>query len=469
MVFIYHLRKTQTPTKKMEDFRTNPQIMKTFEEGFDGIPENLADLHQTKPTQVAYRSSRFERFTPKAGMDGDFIKIPISGGQNEFIDVSAIKVCFTVKIARKNGTHIPADHADGLACFVNGIGTAFFKNVTVRMNNQLLNPDDSYYAHKADIENKLYSTQPYKEHILPEIGYLEEKDIFDGSTDAFNPDAAARDREKTFFERYSWTNGSTPLEISSRIHSPLFDQLKPLIPGTNLEITFQKNSQNFILLTNVAQPHVILTDFAVEVKFDLCDPEIITDIILQTTKDPLKYQLRIPKIIPFPKAPNLMDLSIHNVFSTTTHLPRKIFVAMVKQTAEQGTRNEDPFAYQSFHVNSISLVIAGETRPRLELDTTLKRFNALCAATENVLQGESNGWNRFNYATRNAIVGWDLSPTRSGPLESFSMNSNENVSILIKLSAPNDFPITVLLYVEYEEEMLVDAHGTLLNQSFAIL
>lgn len=435
--------------------------------GFDGIPDNVADLHSTRPTQVVLVSTRREMFSPKSSIDsGTFIKIEIQGGQNEFIDICETLLWLQLKIVNLDGSNIEEGKDEDLCCFVNGISSALFKNLGVRLNNQPISTEDGYYAYRADIENKFFVPVQLKS-ALSDAGHNEEIILFDKLTNAQAFEDPALDQ--TYRKRMARSSASKHVHFCSKLFSPIFDQPKPLPPMSKLVLNFERNSDAFCLLARKSRAQKIqIVDMGVEVKFDKVDAEVMNEMLDLTKKDPFKYQLRRAVITPFPKPPHLVDLSLTDVFSANQHLPRKILLAIVDQDAERGNRKKDPFGYQSFNMSSIKLVIGGVTRPRIELDTNLKRLNSLRVACESMLQGNTNGITLDNYIEKNHVVGWDLSPINSVPLTSFNLDSTESVGIEIKLTRAYEGPLTILVYAEYEAEMLLDSKGYVINHEFAL-
>lgn len=447
------------------DTKTQEELART-NKGYDGIPDSLADLHSTRPTQVVLISSRREIFTPKSSIDtGSFVKIQIQGGQNEFIDISETLLWIKMKIVASDGSDLGVDAEGGKCVFVNGIGSALFKNLGVRLNNQPISTEDGYYAYRADLENKFFTKSEEKTD-LRDAGHFEEKKIFEDLAE--NHLFGNGGLDEAIKARHLKCKGSQQVEFCSRLFSPIFDQHKPLPPGSQLELNFERNSDAFCLLSKQKGNKIQLLEMGIEIKFDKADSEVVNEMFNITKKDPFKYQLRRAVITPFTKGPNLHSFSLQNVFSANHHLPRKIIMAIVDQLSEQGDRGRDPFAYKDYNISSCKLVVGGVTKPLTELDSTLKKLRSMRRVCDSMLGGKTNGFTLDSYKTRNNVVGWDLSPIGSAPLSSFHLDSTENVQIDIKLSEPNTEAVTILIYAEYEAEMLLDGHGTILNQEFAL-
>ena len=135
-------------------------------EGYDGIPEDLIQLHKTRPTQIAYLKSRRELFPPLDGFDDNLIKIQIQGGANEVWIPNETRIWFRIAIYREDADEFVTEaDEDSQVALINGIGSAFFKNVVVRLNNQPITQEDNHYGFKADIENRIYTPIEEKKNV----------------------------------------------------------------------------------------------------------------------------------------------------------------------------------------------------------------------------------------------------------------------------------------------------------------
>ena len=87
-------------------------------------------------------------------------------GDNQFIDPYNTYVLITSSIKSPDGGNIPAraTGAHNPMCNVlpvNGLGTAWFKKIDVKLNGTTVSFDGNMYSHRADIENRL--SYPSKE------------------------------------------------------------------------------------------------------------------------------------------------------------------------------------------------------------------------------------------------------------------------------------------------------------------
>ena len=442
-------------------------------EGVDGIPEHLATVHASAPTQVALLSPREDIFFPTTAIgNGRFFTIDIKGAQDEWLEVNETKILMGLRLVKHDGTRFvvgdrnPATVADAnnrdYSAFIDSIGSTFFRNIGVKINGQNISKQDDLYAFKADLENRFMIPKENKKGQLLDEGTMPETEAYvHANRAAFFNDG---NRDVNFLRRWEEARESQLVEFKSRIHSPIFDQVKPLPPGTKITLDFERNTDDYCLLGN-ANSRIRVEYIVVKAVFNRSDNEITTEIMKITARgDPIKYQMRNVACTAYSKPPNIANLSIHDLFSHNAIVPRRIFMAMVRQDAHQGTRQRDPLNYQTFGINSVTLKIGGKNEPYVVLDTAIKRREALERALYASLQGRSNGITRLNYVNRNAVVGWDTSAVPTPPLESFQLPITETVNLDVTLNAGHAFGIVILIYAEYEGELLLDQHGKIINE-----
>ena len=164
-----------------ETVTVRPSIPITGEEV---IPEET-DLHSTLPTQTAIKGAKFQIVNVRNVIERKgLISFRIVSGDNQFIDSYNTYVLITSSIKDPTGANIPtvATGAHNLVCNmlpVNGLGTAWFKKIDVKLNGTTLSFDGNMYSHRADIENRLSYPNTVKKGHLSKMDFDEELEDFD--------------------------------------------------------------------------------------------------------------------------------------------------------------------------------------------------------------------------------------------------------------------------------------------------
>ena len=249
----------------------------------------------------------------------------------------------------------------------------------------------------------------------------------------------------------------------ARIHSEIFEQPKLLPPNTVLDIEFDRNDPQFLLLT---KHH----DRAYQISMDNCelltrivemDEEITAEInSVSIAGRSMLYPVRRVKMLYYSRAANVVDLNNFNLLTTEGNLlPRRIFVAMLREEAMHGNYGRDPFNYQHFNLEEFCLKVGSSEVPLPILkcnfnendNDILRPLFSVLMANHTLFSNEELGIKPSNFKQRNVILGWDLS--QSPPGQSFEMTQEMPLSLYLKLRAGHGFVINVIVYCEYNSEI----------------
>lgn len=471
-----------------ENVKTNPEA------GEEEVIPDILDLHKSLPTQIAVKGAHELFLFPRTSIEKEGnIQFKIATGSEEFLDPFDMYIfCVTRILSSTGGILEPgtlgtdgarranaagdngfvATPAASKVLLINGINSAWFKNINVRLNGEVIASGDNMYMYKADLENRLSYPKDVKEGILNVSGFQEEvvplDDFRDNFTEEFwlKPDIYGNyNRNKiNLVKRYLKTAHSQSLPTMGRIHSEIFDQPKLLPPNSVLDIEFDRNSSDFLRLTQEnAEHYVKLEACYLLARIARVNTEVTNDIESMTFKGKsLLYPLRRVEMSYYSRGPNTDDLSKTDLFNNQV-LPRRIFMCMVKQSAFSGNKSQDPFNYQHFNVRRIALRTGGRIEPLPQLECNferndwLKPLYALRTATGSFLNEAEIGIDVDNFAKRNVIVGWDLTGSRIRAGEAFEMIKNQKVDLEIKLAEPiDDFVVNVIIYAEFDAEIEIN-------------
>ena len=391
-------------------------------------------------------------------------------GDNQFIDPYNTYVLITSSIKYPTGANIPTvvTDAHNPVCNmlpVNGLGTTWFKKIDVKVNGTTVSFDGNMYSHRADIENRLSYPDTVKKGHLFMMGFDEEMEAFDEiNNDDIHWDDAdpAEHAYPAILRRYLKGKASKNMYTIERIHSEVFEQPK-LPPNTVLDIDFDRNDSDFLLLTKHNNRNYILKMESCKLLTRLVDmdEEITAEIdSVSISGRSMLYPVHRVKMMDYSCGANVVDLSNFNLLTMEGNLlPCRIIVVMVREDAVHGNYNRDPFNYQHFNLAEFSLKVGSEQIPLPELkcnmddnsnDILRPLFSALLA-NHSLFSNEELGINPSNYRNGNVFLAWDLSQMPPG--QSFEMTQEKPVSLILKLRRANNFVINVIVYSEYDSEV----------------
>ena len=399
------------------------------------------------------------------------ISFRIVSGDNQFIDPYNTYVLIISSIKNPEGGNIPARAADAHNPMcnvlpVNGLGTAWFKKIDVKLNGTTVSFDGNMYSHRADIENRLSYPDTVKKGHLFMMGFDEEMGAFEGidNADIHWDDAnPAQHAYPAILRRYLRGKASKNMYTIARIHSEIFEQTKLLPPNTVLDVDFDRHDSDFLQLTKHNDRNYILKMESCELLTRLVDmdEEITAEIdSVSISGRSMLYPVCRVKMMYYSCGANVVDLSNFNLLTTEGNLlPHRIIAVMVREDAVHGNYNRDPFNYQHFNLAEFSLKVGSEQIPLPKLKCNMDNdsndilrplFFALLA-NHSLFSNEELGINPSNYRNGNVFLAWDLSQMPPG--QSFEMTQEKPVSLILKLRRANNFVINVIVYSEYNSEI----------------
>ena len=365
---------------------------------------------------------------------------------------------------------------------VNNIVQSIWKNVLVKLNNYIVSTGDSCYPYRADIETKFMSTKEGKKN-LKLGGWYEEKEPWENylKKDREVPIDWSEDFPKLFEHqdgidpalqhRYGFTHNETSKgvwEVSGPVHSEIFELKKVLPPNTEMIVEFTKQNMNsfYVLSTQKDNEYTYLIeilDMQLEVHFLTVDPSIIQEMMYETKRKAYVYPLRQVNLRWFNQPRSISDINSINILSQKNKLPRRMFIGFVDSQAFSGHQQKDPFWYQHLNMKESALTVGNAMRPYPTLRYHLPDFNSAVLAMQDATSGsfsdEYTGYDAWDMQKRSFILCYKLSPSDSAPGECYEMLPAETVTFYASLEKPTAQVMIMIVYSEYDAEMLIDEHG----------
>ena len=299
-----------------------PRYITTSEEV---LPDAL-QVHETLPTSTVIKSTQYEIVEPLTNISRqDAITFSWHADKDTFIDPYCTFVYIKSVLTRHNGTCMnPLGDLEGQnikdvykVLPVNRLSHAWFNNVKVKLNGQVIESVNNRYAYRGDLEMQLSYQKQIKEGHLKMCSFDEEILAFDNLAVGDIPWMVAAkgqviEQNHALVRRFVVAAGSKVIRTIGQIHSSIFDQMKALPPGTKIQVMFDRNKDAFLLLSRNAaanywlqmQGMVLITH-----KLEVCE-SLVSDIQqVAFTGQNYLYPFRHVKISTFNKGPTVKDLS----------------------------------------------------------------------------------------------------------------------------------------------------------------
>ena len=353
------------------------------------LPDSL-QVSGTLPTSTGIKGSFYEVVEPvnNIARQGAFT-FNWASDKDTFIDPYCMFIYIESIIKLRDGTILDTGPADAGAgndavtnskvLTVNGLNHAWFNNVKVKINGTLLEATNNKYAWRDDIETRLSFSKEVKEGHLKMCGFDEEDIAFD-IVNVNNIDwgqvvtGDAITQNHALERRFGIGMSSKVIRTIGCIYSSIFEQPKALLPFTELEVIFERNKDEFMLLSKNDDQHYWLhmqRMYVITRKMHL--QESLSDDIMQVANAGKNYlyPIRRVRMVSYSKGPGVQEFSQTNILPGEEELPRCIFIVLVQRDATHGTYVRDPFNYYAFGVNKAGLKIGGQDRPFPPLSVVL--------------------------------------------------------------------------------------------------
>ena len=441
-------------------------------------PENV-NFHSTLPTQVAIIKSTEQLISPKSSIeDYNRIEFEVSSQLNRSIDLQATRLVMETQIVDEKGQIIPsktpivkqgdvaADNPDAQAVPINGINHAVFKGLTVKLNHRELTATESTYHVRGDISTRIRHNVSMKQKYMVKEGFFEESKTFDEYPDG----TKIENMDEAIVARHEQYKDGKIVKTIGPIHHEIFEQGKLLQPGSRLDLFFERNTNQELLIMSKKQnvrARLVVKKCQLLVKYVELDPKLVNDAAYLTTHKGKNVILPITKVEVnyFTKQAGCRDISEQNILPEGKPLPRRLFVTWTSQKAFFGNYKHDIFRYQRFNINHIELKIGGESRPYTAIKMESKNdyimaYEAFAKATNSQIGEVEHPLIEYgsSYVNRNFIVGWDLSPSGEAPGDYFELPTVEDTFLEVTCSEPLADNIVMITYAEYDAEIEIDAN-----------
>ena len=166
---------------------------------------------------------------------------------------------------------------------------------------------------------RLLYPQTVKESSLNMSGFDEEQAAFDdinGANLHFNDAMNTCHPHRAILRRYVQGQASRHIYTIGRIHSEIFDQTKLLPPNSVLDIEFERNDADFLVLTKIENPNFTIQMESCQILSRIVemDDQITREIeLVSMSRTSMLYPVRRVRMLYYSNGTNTADLSNFNL------------------------------------------------------------------------------------------------------------------------------------------------------------
>lgn len=419
------------------------------------------DLFSLPPTQTSIEGSHYLHCNPVSSLTGDSdspLEFVIPNASEYYLDLAHTILYLQVKITPHH-----SDGEDVKVAPVNNFLHSLFNQVDVFFNNKLVTPTNNTYAYRAYIETLLnYGPAAKNSHLTASLWYDDTPSKFEAL-----PNAVQAEQNLGLKERQKYSLGGKTFDLIGHLHCDIFNQDKMLLNGVEMRVRLVRSKDTFCLMdaSDDGKFKVQIKEATLFVRRVKISPAVLLAHAHALAKSTAKYSITRVEIKSFTMHPGVLSECIDNCF--LGQIPKRIIIGFVDNRAFNGNRSLNPFNFQHFNINYLSLYIDGVQVPSKPLQPRFQNgnnpmfvdsFHTLFTGTGIHFLNEGIGINRDNYDKGNFLTAFDLTPDSSAHCAShWNLIRSGSVRIEVRFEEALASTINCIVYAEFDNIVEKDA------------
>ena len=412
------------------------------------VANSELDLFARTPIQTSVDHTVYKDHFPISGLiESSPLEFNVTSSGDEYLDLSESYLSITAHVSDagvKNKT------ADDVCTPTNLYIHSLFSQVDVSINGKLVSSSTNMYAYRSYIESLLSYGRAYKKSYLTNsLWYKDIAGHFDELTEADNKGA---------YKRHQFIKNAKKVDMLGFLHTDFFRQERLLPPGCDVKLRLVRAADDFSLLSTKPGYKTLIDNAVLYVKKVKLNPSVSLAHANVLKKHNMLFPIQRVgcKVFSIPAG----SLSSYRESIISGQLPSKIIIGIVKNAAYNGTHNMNPYNFEHFNLNHLSLHIDGraDVIPSFTPDYTnnlyARSFHSLFDVTGNVNCNDDIDLNRSDYPGGNCLYAFRLSHQSGDGI--FDVMHNGSIRINLKFSQALNTSVNVIVYAEYENTVQLD-------------
>ena len=313
----------------------------------------------------------------------------------------------------------------------NNLLHSLFSKVELTLQDKVVTSTNQFYPYRAYFEKLLGFSEEAKETYLTVSGWSS---------------SAAKKLLKA----------NTTLDLWDRLHIDLCNQPRLVIGGLHIKLALQVQKPEFYVFgEKIKSVKIEWENLSLYIKHTKLSDFQIHRHITQLNKSPFNYVISRNEIRQFIIPKGLVTYPLDNIVNGA--LPRRMILAMVDNSAQNGSFKQDPFKIQHFNVNYISVSVNSDNYPSIPYRPDFER--KLCAREYRDL---FNGLNQVgvrpvpsityeSFIDGSTLFVFNFSPDLSDGCDShLNLIKNGTVRCDLKFAKATDTVISVMTFLEFD-------------------
>lgn len=411
------------------------------------------DLFSLPLTQTALEASKWVFYKPVSSLsDESPIEFCINSQNEDYLDLAHTMLKVNVRLTPRNA------ETDATVAPVNNFLHSVFNQVDVYFNQKLVSPPNNAYPYRAYIETLLnYGPAAKESHLSTNLWVSDvagEMDELPGS-----------EKNEGLKERQSYLLGGKTVDLLGHLHCDVFNQDKLLLNGVEVRLRLVRSKDAFCLMDASTTNYTVnITEATLLVRRVKVSPAVLIAHAKTLASTTAKYPITRVEVKSFTMHSGILGDCLENV--VLGQLPKRVIIGFVDNKAFNGDRKLNPFNFQNYNINFLSLYVDGTQIPSKPLQPSftgdspqyVEAYHTLFSGTGLHYMNEGNAINRFQYANGYCLFAFDLTPDLSAHFAGhWNLVKNGTIRIEVRFEKPLTKTINCILYAEFDNVLEIDS------------
>ena len=418
------------------------------------------------PTQTAVEKTHNVDYQPLTSIrPGAPIEFYIPASTEEYLDLKNSRLHVTCRIIKKNGSLCAAD---SIVAPINDFFNSLWSNVELFLNDRLISHSNNLHGYTSIISHLIHdseealSSQRATQLIYKDTaGALDSVhanvanplNIINGFDLADDGNAEAGHTNNGLHKRFLFTRQSQEVTLSGGLRIDFFEQARYLPNGISMKLRLNRQKDEFILMSATNDFKVEILEAYLSIRKVKVSPGIALGHADALMKSPAKFPItrKECKVLAIPAG--FRSFTKDNIF--LGHLPKRLVIGMIRNTAFAGVATSNPYKFSHFNVNYIQLYTDGEpvrSKPlklNVQQGKYLDAFETLSKSFDK-LDGEKSAIiKREDWVRGYSLFSFDLTPDFDGD-DRFPLIRHGNLRLEMNFEEVLAHTINIIVYAEFD-------------------
>ena len=413
------------------------------------------DLFSLPPTQTSIESGKWVQYKPVSSLTDDSpIEFVIPGNGEEYSDLAQTLLHIEATILKADGTKLD-ENATKTVGPINNWLHSLFSQVDLYLNHKLVSAQNNTYAYRAYLENLLNYGASAKRSHLTSVLYNED------SAGHMDDCEEANDGLKY---RRAFVSKSKCVDMVGHLHLDLCNQDKFLLNGVEMRLRLIRARDTFTIMSKSEPVKVSIKDASLYIRRCKINPSILLAHAKILDTSTAKYPITRVEVKSVTLPSGIRNKTLDSVF--LGQLPKRLIIGFVTNAAFNGDLKKNPFNFQHFNLNYLSLYMDGEQVPSKPLQPIftgtgapkyIMAYHTLFSGTGIQFTDAGNDISRDDYPEGFCLMAFDLTPDMSsGETTHWNLVRNGNLRIELGFSSALTETVNCIIYAEMDNVIEID-------------